>query len=359
MSLDAFTPRVLTANVRNMGNAQELLLQNRLFRPSGIVRSSGKIDFGKLSANIKAALYRKTGEGALAVESLEGTLNSVDAPKIRLKVVYDENKASTLNPGLQSYAGPYTDPQTQLAEKIAEDQLNLRRMAERAMELQCAQALELGTVTITYEQGDTATVSFGYTGNGSLSGDSYTIQPDLAGTDLWTDAASDPLKTLRTLGRQVRAYSDYGGALDVYMGSSAATAFLANTKAQAILDKRNIVPGQVRPVDGTAYLGSFGGFNLFEYVFDYETAAAARTAGFTATKIAVVPALPQDWFSIEYAAVYDFVEGSQQASWIPTDWFSKMHAEGDPPVNELIVECRPLAIIKKPEAVRIQKVVTA
>jgi len=74
--------------------------------------------------------------------------------------------------------------------------------------------------------------------------ESYTITN--SGTDVWTDAASDPINDLLVWRRLVLRH--FGQApTDVYLGNGAGKAFINNTKVKDLFNKWNINLGTISP----------------------------------------------------------------------------------------------------------------
>jgi hypothetical protein len=355
MSIDRFTSRALTQAVRTLGDGRENFLKSTIFG-MGQMHPTNLIDFGVMNIPARVALFRKPGEGALPVNKHTGDSKAVSAPRIRLKKTFDENFAAVLNPALGSYAGPYMDPNAQIAEKVAAEQEELRRRIDRTIEVMCAQALFTGSITLTFEDGSTATISMEYTGDGATAGDTLTIQKALSGTDLWSSATSKPWRTIETLVKQIRNNSDYSGPIDIMLGTEAFLALIENEKVRQHLDTNNLAAGNLALVAQAMYRGTYNGVRLFVYENGYVNSSGTRVEVWDGKSIAAVPAGGGSQLTIEHGAVYDRPEGSSQASFIQTDYFSKWHMEDDPAVEELIVECRPLALVKNPKVIRIQKV---
>jgi len=355
MAISQFTPRAMTASVRMMGDGRQNFLTNSVFERGGM-HPTESINFGVMKVLARALVYQKLGGPAVPVNKSAADANSVTAPRLRLKTVMDEGFALILNPALASYVGPYTDPQAQMAEKVAMEQRKLRMRVDRAIELQAAEGLSTGIVTIPYEDGSSATVVYGYTGNGVLVGDGYTIQPTLAGTNVWSSVQSKPMDVLEALASQIRDGSDYGGAFDVLLGADAWAALMNNDKAMKQLDNRNLNIGQMAPVAAALFKGMFNGMQIFQYSIGYHNVAGARVQAFNSKLAVVVPRQGTGLLTVEHAAVFEQATPEASASFIQTDYFSKTVHHEDPPVDEIIVESRPLALVKDPSAIRVQQV---
>jgi len=352
MSIDAFTPRVLTRSVNKTGDALRNLLLTRLFGERN-THPTNTIDFGVLKGNVKVSGYTRPGEPAKPVDKLVGDLKTINAPEIRLKKALDRSFYSTLNPGVAGFSGPYMNVNDQTAEKVIKEQEDLRRKIERQMEVTSAEALRTGQATLTYADGSTVTVDYEYV---ATAGDAKTIQTTLTGTDKWNDPVSKPLKTLSTLARQIRQYSSWDGELDVLMGYDALESFLENAQVKTALDNRRIEFGGMRPVERGAVQGNIKGLTIFEYVMSYDAAAGTKTSGWDKDTIAVIPS-GSNLFSIEHGAVFERQSPeSNHPEYIQTPWFSSIVKHEDPPATDLIVQSNPIPLIRDSRAIRILKV---
>ena len=357
MTISRFSARALTESVRIVGDARPNFLKDFVFSP-GSMHPTDVIDFGKMQVVARVATYQRPGGPAIVVNKSMADAKTVHAPKIREKIVFDENFAEVLNAALPGYKGPFgTDRNAQIPAKVATEQQKLRNRIERAIELQCAQALTTGTITLTFADGTTATISLEFTGDGATTGNTLTIQPDLSGTEMFTASGSDPLGYIESRGDQIRDNSDYNGPLNVILGSSAWAAFRKNKAIMAQLDNRRVESGTLKTSFDAAFKGSIDGFNFYKYVNGYVNSSGTRVQAWPGGIMVIMPPQDAGKTTIEYGAVYDRPSKDEQARYIQTDYFSKMIAEGeDPPVDELIVESRPLALIKDPSAIRVCQV---
>jgi hypothetical protein len=353
MTLDAFTPRSLTENVNKIGNAQEFLLQKRVFSRRR-THPTEVIDFGVIADNLRISGYTRNGQSARPVSKVAGQLKKVEAPAIRLKKTLDADFIRTLNPGLATYMGPYaTDPQSQVAEKLAIEQADLKNKIDRQVEITAAEALSTGEATLTHEDGGTVAIDYEYTGDGVSAGDGLTIQPALSGTNAWSSTGAKPLSDLQTLFDQITASSNYGGPLDVLMGVDAAKAFLNHEKVMKALDIRNLDGLGLSLVERARLRGVLGDVMIFSYAISYKNSGGTLVSGFNSKTIVVLPRDPSA-FSLEFGAVCDYPDPSAQAlAMIETEYFSKLVRHEDPAATDLIVQSNPIPVIKRPEAVRV------
>lgn len=353
-TLNHFTPRTMTENVNKVGNAQSNLLLQRVFRRRN-THPTATIDFGVLEGNVKISGYTRPGEPAVPVDKLTGSLKTITAPEIRLKKTLDRDFMNTLNPGMRSFMGPYTDPMSQVTEKLTEEQADLRAKIERQMEVTCADALLDGKATLTYPDGTTVEIDYEYVTTGSGE---KTVQPALTGDAKWGTSTAKPLDFLRKLARLIYENSNYDGTLDVYMGWEAMDAFINDPQVKDALktDMQAIATRSL--AEQAMYRGSVGPFQFFEYVHSHDDSTGSKTATWDSKTIAVLPSNGDaSVFSIEYGAVFEFPNPQAQTpQFIQTQFFSKLHRHDEPPVTDLILQANPVPLIKKPEAIRICKV---
>lgn len=359
MALDAFTPRVMSSGVRRMADSLSHFLTKTVFTQRN-THPTQIIDWGVLDQNAKIAKYSRPDEPAQVIAMTPGDLKTLQGPRLRMKKVFDEGKMTKLNPGFDSYKGPYTNPNDQIAEKVALEQKDLVMKFERMLEIQACQLLQTGVVTFTYVDNSTVSVNYGFTGDGAASGDSYNIQPAKSGTTRWNVSTGDPLEDLRTWSHQIEEYSDYNGDLVLIVGTAVGSALLGNAKVQALLDNRRMDVGAFDPRYRKRLLGILNSIEIWEYMMSYEAADSTRTAVWNANTAVLVPKGDAARFSVEYAAVYEFPsKESDHAEEIQTQWYSKIHRSEDPPVSSIIVETRPLCVCKDVKAIRKCTVVAA
>lgn len=364
ISLNALTAAVLTKTVQDLGSAEQFnrenFLINNIFRRNPNVHESDVLKYGVDSMGIFLSGYSRKGATARQVEKSGQGLKTVLFPKIRQKVAMDQAFLNLLSLLVAGYQGPLNaDPNAQIAAKINRELAGLMAKVYRQTEQSAAQGLLLGTITLVYEDGGTDTISFGYTGNGTLVGDSYTIQPTLTGTAAWTSAGADPVKNVRAMARQIRANSHWDGPCAILAGYEALDGLAGNTKVHALLDNRRIEVGSLNATQQARYRGTCAGLPVYEYDLTYDTSAGVGAGSCWNSKSIAVIADDAENTTVEYGPAFDFA--SADAAGVPQNisqqWFSKTVRQEDPPAIELIVESNPLPMIYSPRKVRIQQVI--
>lgn len=249
-------------------------------------------------------------------------------------------------PGQIVYAGNQTIEQRAQI-KLGQDLMELMDTIDRREEWMAAQALDLGSITMTIKgetSDQTVLVDFQM---------SATHKITLTSTDLWGDAASDPLAKLASIASLIR--KDSGISPDtLVLGADAAAAFCANTKVQKYLDLRSVDVGEIKPAElpqGVTYIGRTRYPGLFVDVYSYEEWYEDESTG---TLTPMVP-VKKAWLgstrsanTTQYAVIQDIeaIDGGMAAvSRFPKSWVTK-----DPAVRWLMVQAAPLTTMKQPDA---------
>jgi hypothetical protein len=173
----------------------------------------------------------------------------------------------------------------------------LQDKIERRYELQCAQVLETGIVTLN------AGTNIDFKRK-ALS------KVDLGSGNYWTTGTNSPYATLKTAAEFLRTKGkSQGGVFNVIMGESALGAFLTNAIVLAQADVRNFGLDAIREPQrnavGSAYHGRVSAgswvFDLWTYP-EYYTDANGNDVPYMNTKnIVVIPQAPK--FQLTFAAV--------------------------------------------------------
>jgi len=249
-------------------------------------------------------------------------------------------------PGQTIYSGGQTIEQRAQI-KLGKDLADLMDTIDRREEWMAASALDLGTITMTIkgETGDkTVLVDFQMDSTHKIT---------LTGTDLWSDAASDPLAKLSSIAQIIR--KDSGVSPNVLvLGSDAAAAFVGNAKVQKYMDMRAVDVGEIKPMElpeGVTYIGRIRYPGLFVDVYSYDQWYEHEDTG------VLTPMVPakKAWLGstnsanrTQYAVIQDIqaIEGGQAAvSRFPKSWVTD-----DPAVRWLMVQAAPLPTMKQPDA---------
>jgi hypothetical protein len=288
------------------------------------------IDIDIIEGNKKLAPFVSPVEGGVVVTKLGRKMSTVTAPRIRLKTPLSASDFNERAAGAAVYVTG-TDKDRFKKEKIALEQQNLKDQALRRIHWMCAQALT-GKITVTQD-------------NLSFEIDFLfptTHKPVLDGTNVWTDAGSNPVKDIRTW---KRLGANKGHNLRLAFSTPAATdALLKNEEARKMLDNRAINVGQL-VIDGTDYIGRINGVDIYEFSEEYVDDAGTSHPMLPDRTFTMLD--PDARFDMNYAAVEDLEAGGN----VVTEFFSKQYEEKDPSAMWLLVESDPLPTVNQPGAV--------
>jgi hypothetical protein len=184
----------------------------------------------------------------------------------------------------------------QLIDDIADKYVMLTDKIERAYELQCAQVLETGIVTLN------AGINIDFKRKaGSLVDNSGST---------WATGTNDPLSHLEAGANFLRQTGkSQGGIVNVIMGSAAFSAFIANATVKARADIRNFSLDSIRlpqrnsvgaVLQGEVAGGSYA-FRLWTYPEYYENSSGVMTPYVNPKKVILLPETPR--FKLAFAGV--------------------------------------------------------
>ena len=249
-------------------------------------------------------------------------------------------------PGNMLYQGGQTIEQRAQA-LLGKDLATLMDMIDRREEWMAAMALDLGKITMVIK-GETAdkTVEVDF-----AMGATHKVT--LEGTDVWNNAASDPIADLTAWATLIRQDSGVNPT-DVVFGTDAGAAFINHAKVQKILDMKAVEMGRINPrllPNGVSYLGSINAPGVSVDLWSYEAWYIDETSG---VETAMVPAKkvwmgsPNTANARLYAVIQDMEaieEGQAAVQRFPKSWTTK-----DPAVRWLMVQSAPLVALQQPDA---------
>lgn len=163
-----------------------------------------------------------------------------------------------------------------LAERTAFEMAESKKMIDRAMEIQAAQAMETGVVEVV--NGD----NIDYKRKAIM-------MPVLTGTDLWTDSANDKIKFFEDAIQLLRSEGKIAGDayVDAIMGSEA---FTALRKDEKIWNRDNFYMESIMDIQAAKRIGSGGVYHgtlkgikgcnvrLWSYSEVYDNASGVSTS---------------------------------------------------------------------------------
>lgn len=180
-----------------------------------------------------APFVNPRGQGTL-VERIGFQTKTFTPPYVKPKMVTEAEDIMHRMAGEHIYAGGRTPGQL-ASERLGQDLAELEDMIVRREEWMASQALNGGIIQVVGEGVD-AEIDFQMPANQQVT---------LSGTDLWTDAGSDPVADIRDWRRRVAQRSGLTPNRAV-IGSDVEDALLNNERFQTQLDNRRFQIGEAR-----------------------------------------------------------------------------------------------------------------
>lgn len=220
-----------------------------------------------------------------------------------------------------------------IQQRIAKNLRDMTGKATRTREFQAAKAIT-GQVV---DKNGTVLVDYNFTA---------AQKPVLTGTDLWTDASSDPMQKMRGWKKQINQLVGGVDTFYAFCGTGAMDALINNTNARELL--KYTVGDQIAKM-GT--MSNLAGIELIEYDGSYTTDADVVT-DLIPNDAFILVGVSMDTAAELYAPVIDLKDPSgvgknRKASM----FFSKSWEVEDPSGRFLKVECRPLPVLYRPECI--------
>ncbi|MBU2548346.1 MAG: major capsid protein [Proteobacteria bacterium] len=334
---DLFKMRVLTAAVNEMQNPA-LRVFNRVFRGREHLEPSDRLAFDVISGNETLLGTISVAAPASVTEKTGRRTITMTAPRLAHKRLIH---TAELN-ALRAYGVP---AQVEMMKtRIAREQLDMRNMIDRTLEYWACSALK----GIIYDA-DLSTQLVDYHVAGSH-------KPTLTGTDLWTDAESDPIGRIRTWKRLIE--DDAGASITgwtAFLGSSVMDALLTHDSVREVL--RYDRGSQMAE---TGRIQRLAEVELSEYNGSFLDSGGVRRRFIDEDAFLLIGHC-QDLVDVPFAPVVDDEApggvGNLTADGGGALYFSKSWQEKDPSGRWIKVEARPLPVLQRPGAVVYAKAV--
>lgn len=333
MAISLFDTRTLIRAVQIMPKKLSFLKDN--FFPI-IERHESKyvdVDVVKGEGNRSQPAYVTRNTESLTKERDGYLTNSYQPPLLNYKIQTTAEDVLKRIAGQNVYTGSSVEERA--IELARRDLMTLDSMFTVGEELQCAEAMLSGVVTIKDSGGNTLeSISYGRSSSHNVG--------LLAAADRWTESTADIVANIRAWKKLIR---DDGRviATDLILGTDAADLFLNNTDIQNLLDNRRINAGEMNYMDvvgsDAEYLGKFLGLNVWSYTGVYHDGSS--TTPFIDPKKVVV-ATKTDNNKRHYGAIIVKDESTGYLTNYAVDRFPRMISKVDPDVTFLNMLSAPL-----------------
>lgn len=330
--------RMLTRVVNEMKRPQSFLY-NKFFTKRESVATE-KIEINSLHGDLEAApCVAKDGE-ALLYGGASQKFYDVEPPQIRLKRPFSAASLLASRYPNQSLWPTEGDIARAVRSKIRDDMQFMDYGIQNRIEVMCAQMLDLGIITYSVE------------GNGA-----FTITtPRPAGNSIasldkpWDDADPEIPEIEEDFNLADRLLIDEVNlnCTDVVMGRTAARHFRKVLKAQGILDQLRIETGTLDlrakyNNQGAKYLGEIFGMDCWEYGKQIGGAYLIRE-----NAALFIAGSPQAEMACYFGAHREIDE---KEGVIVAERYSKTWTTPDPSAKWVLLQSRPLPILRRPGAV--------
>lgn len=332
-----FKIRVLTTAVNEM-KPPDMKVYNRLFRGREHLEPTDRLAIEIISGSQRVLKNVSIYAAATVTEKTGRKIITLTAPRLATK----RHVATAELNALRAYGQQVGAEMMQT--RIAREQRDMRNEHDRTLEFWACNAMkgiiydaDMTTELVNYNMADTHT-------------------PVLTGADLWTNAAGDPIKTLRSWKRLIEQDSNASitGWL-AFVGYSAMDALLANT---AVLNLLKYEKG--RKIAEEEDVARLAKTEIVEYSSTFMDAKDNRQ-NFIGPEHCMLIGLCDDLVDTPYAPVVDDEApngvGNIGAAGAGVLYFSKSWPEKDPSGRWIKVEGRPLPVLQRPGAVVYGKVV--
>ena len=316
----------------------------RLCFPRSHFSTTQSIDFDLIDKQRRIAPYVAPNvQGKIQYQKGYNTRKFTPA-YVKPKDVVDPNRVLTRMAG-ESYGGNLS-PEARRRLIIAELIKEQRDQIDMTCELQAAEAIIDGRVTVAGEDYPTVTVSFGRDASAASA---------LTGSNQWGQSGVNPLATIESESTAMQLLSGYTPT-DVIMGPDAWTQFYKNAEIRALLDIRKGTPGldlNIGPGDGmpVQYRGSDGHRAYWTYADWYENNAGTKVQILDSKTLVLV----NRGAVMGLRAFGCIMDPSNQ--YMPSQYYPKNWVENDPPVELVMTQSAPLMISRRPNATRKIKVI--
>lgn len=222
------------------------------------------------------------------------------------------------------------------------------RAVQRRLEVMAAEALRTGKLVLKGKDYPETTVDFQRNAALTLSA--------LAGSNVWSNAASKPLRDIAAAQKLVRQHSGVN-PVDVIMGDDAFTEFSEHAAIRDILDTRNITGNTLQAgqqvAEGLTFQGVVNRINIWTYSGWYiDPITDAEVEIWPAKHVAFASPGAEGLAGMRlFGMIKD-----PKANYAPMEFFPKIWEEEDPARTWLMVQSAPLVVPTRVDSTATQQV---
>lgn len=333
MALDIFKTRTMLKALEQM-YFPKLFLRDRFFRK--ITRSTTKyVDIDVMKGKRRLAPFVSPLKEGKQVERLGFKTQTIEPPYLKPKMTTTAQDFLDRGLGETIYDGAKTAAQ-KAQEQLGKDLAYLNQQIDRREEWMSSMALTTGKVQIVGD-GVNREIDFLMDSNHLIT---------LGGTDVWDNAASDPMTDLKTWKRLIA--KDSGLVPDtLIMGETAWDEFITHAKVIAALDTRRIDLGLIDPKalpNGVTYMGFLKETQQDVFTYDewYLDPSDVLQPMVPAKK--VIMGATRARAERHYGAIYD-LEMRAAVARFPKSWIIK-----DPSARILLLQSAPVMALHQVDA---------
>lgn len=307
-----------------------------------ITHDTDKIDIDIRKTKRALAKYQNWRIAAKVVDNKDYFTVTHNPGYIKLKTVTTAEDILKRGFGEGRIYGPTDGPARRAQMKVGEDLEYLRQMIIRRMELQAAEALNTGEISISGDGIDPYVIDFFMRATHKIT---------LTGTNLFSDANSQPIELFREWKRLIAKDSGQAANVAVF-GSDAWDAYIKNPNVKSFLDNRRIELGGIAPrmVNGATFQGIIEGIELWSYdewYYDEDTSSEKPMVPVDKVWLGATGA----YTATHFAAIKD-LKAMNVVPFFPKSW-----EEQDPSVRFLSLQSSPMVGMHQPDAFISAKVV--
>ncbi len=331
---DLFSTNVLTGVVNSLQVPPSFLIDN--FFPGTQTEQTEEIHFDVEQDVVGLAPFVSPLVEGKVMTNLGYTTKTFKPAYVKPKHVFSGN--APLKRWKGEPIGGNLDPMQRLQMQVTDHLTAHRNLINRRLELMAAQALQLGTVTVTGDQYPTAVIDYGRAPALSVA---------LAGGNRWDQTTSAPLKDLQTWSELVLTNSG-SAAVNVVMDTNSWKSFKEHasvvsrlTIQRSIGQAPTLTQNAITSYGGTR-MGEIDGFNIWVYAGVYKDDTGTVTNMLTSGRVMVIG----DIMGYKaFGAIQD-----EDAGFQAVPYYSKSWKTPDPGARYIMTQSAPLVVPYRPNA---------